>query len=178
MRQKTSIRYFNKCPVRAVWQEKDSAWFYSASDVIGAITGTENARRYWNTLKSRHPELSAKAKQVRMAASDGKKYLTDVLSEGDIEKILMAVPTKYREAFASFAQGHNDPLDEKSKRKAYELYEGRMLDAIEVGTAQGLQQIHAFIFAGLYDFAGKLRTVNISKGGFMFDNCQFIPRIL
>ena len=59
-------------------------------------------------------------------------------------------------------------LDEKSKQKAYELFESGFIDNIEVGTAKGLQQIHGYIFGGLYDFAGQIRTVNIAKGGFAF----------
>ena len=59
-------------------------------------------------------------------------------------------------------------LDEKSKQKAYELFESGFIDNIEVGTAKGLKQIHGYIFGGLYDFAGQVRDVNIAKGGFAF----------
>ena len=52
------------------------------------------------------------------------------------------------------------------------------IDEIEVGTLKGLQQIHGYIFGGLYDFAGQIRTKNISKSGFMFANAEFLPTIL
>ncbi|MCQ2452024.1 MAG: Fic family protein [Oscillospiraceae bacterium] len=68
----------------------------------------------------------------------------------------------------------SDPIDEQSKRNAYELYENSILDATEVGTVKGLQQIHAFLFGGLYDFAGIIRTKNISKGGFVFANSMYL----
>ena len=55
-----------------------------------------------------------------------------------------------------------DPVDEQSQRNAYELYENSILETSEVGTVKGLQQIHAFLFGGLYDFAGQIRTKNIS----------------
>ena len=53
-----------------------------------------------------------------------------------------------------------------------------MLDSIEVGTTKGLKQIHSYLFGGLYDFAGKIRTVNISKGGFTFTPIEFINKTL
>ncbi|MCF0117831.1 MAG: cell filamentation protein Fic, partial [Bacilli bacterium] len=170
---KTSIRYFNNKKVRAVWYEKNAVWFYAASDLVEAITGTENARRYWNTLKSRHVELSTNCRQLKLTSKDGKQYLTDVIDEKTISILLQIVPNKYKKDFLDFIHGLNDPLDEQSKKKAYELYDSSLLNLIEVGTSTGLKQIHSFIFAGLYDFAGKYRTVNISKGGFMFANYLF-----
>ena len=71
----------------------------------------------------------------------------------------------------------SDPIDEQSKKKAYELYENSILQTTEVGTVKGLQQIHAYLFEGLFDFAGKIRTKNISKNGFVFANCMFFEEI-
>ncbi|MFT3952726.1 MAG: Fic family protein [Oscillospiraceae bacterium] len=53
-----------------------------------------------------------------------------------------------------------------------------MFDTIEVGTVKGLQQIHGYLFGGLYDFAGKIRTLNIAKGGFQFAMARFLPETL
>ena len=53
-----------------------------------------------------------------------------------------------------------------------------MLSTLEPGTVRCLQQIHAYIFGGLYDFAGQLRTKNISKGGFAFANALYFSTIL
>ena len=58
------------------------------------------------------------------------------------------------------------------------LFESSLIDNIEVGTVKGLQQIHAYLFGGLYDFAGQIRTVNIAKGGFQFAMAQFLPQTL
>ncbi len=62
----------------------------------------------------------------------------------------------------------DESIDGKSKIKAYALFESSFINSIEVGTARGLQQIHAYLFGGLYDFAGQIRQKNISKGGFQF----------
>lgn len=69
-------------------------------------------------------------------------------------------------------------LDEKSKLKAYELFENGFIDNVEVGTVKGLQQIHSYIFGGLYDFSGQIRKINISKGNFAFANVQFLSDTL
>lgn len=69
-------------------------------------------------------------------------------------------------------------IDELSLQKAFQLFESGEIQHIEIGTTKGLQQIHQYIFDGLYDFAGKIRTLNISKGGFRFANSLYINEIL
>jgi cell filamentation protein len=69
-------------------------------------------------------------------------------------------------------------IDKHSLLKAYQLFESGAIDTIPVGSTEGLQQIHRHLFDGLYDFAGKLRTVNISKGGFRFANSLYLKEIL
>ena len=69
-------------------------------------------------------------------------------------------------------------IDEKSLQKAFQLFESGDLERMEIGTTKGLQQIHKYIFDGLYDFAGKIRDKNISKGGFRFANALYLNEIL
>ena len=177
MKTKTSIRFFNTVPVRARWDEETSSWWYAATDLIAAFTQSRNPRIYWNTLKNRNSELSAFCRQLKITASDGKRYRTDCLNEEGVRQLLFVLPIKNSGNVRDWLNGFSDPIDEQSKRKAYELYENSILDEIVPGTIEGLQQIHAYLFEGLYDFAGRIRDKNISKGGFSFANCTYFEDI-
>ena len=72
----------------------------------------------------------------------------------------------------------NIAIDEKSKLKAYELFDSGHINKIEVGTVKGLQDIHIYLFGGLYDFAGIIRQKNMSKGGFRFASALYLNDIL
>ena len=174
---KTSIRFFNNVAVRARWDDETNSWWYSANDIIAAIVKSKNSRRYWNTFKKRNPELSSFCRQLKLTASDGKKYDSDCLNQKGINTLILLLPNKERKQIQDWITGMSGPIDNQSKLKAYELFESSILDNIEVGTIKGLQQIHAYLFEGLYDFAGQIRTRNISKGGFMFANYLYFEEI-
>ena len=69
-------------------------------------------------------------------------------------------------------------IDEQSKEKAYLLFDSGALSKIEVGTTEGLCQIHKYLFDGLLGFAGQIRKKNISKGNFRFASALYLPEIL
>ncbi len=175
---KTSIRFFEDIPVRAVWDDDTSKWWFCAMDIAEALTKSSNPRSYWNALKRRKNELSTICRQLKLKANDGKSYLTDVVDENGVTLITALIPAKNKENFSRWVKGIGSTLDEKSKQKAYELFENGLIDEIEVGTTKGLQQIHGFIFGGLYDFAGKIRGLNIAKGGFAFAPSMYLKENL
>lgn len=67
-------------------------------------------------------------------------------------------------------------IDEEllSKRRAIELWDKGLINNFEVGTYKGLQEIHAFLFQDIFEFAGKTRDVNLSKGNFRFANLLYL----
>lgn len=164
--------------VRAIWDEENSKWWYSAVDIVSVVTDSNNPRIYWNALKRRHPEMNAFCRQLKIYANDNKQYLSDAIDENGIRKLRFIVRSSINPEFESWINGSLDPLDEQSKRKAYQLYKTNLINEDEVGKTISLQKIHAYLFEGLYDFAGKIRTKTISKGGFVFANGDFLPLTL
>lgn len=178
MEIKTSIRFYNDKPVRACFDYENNVWLYAAIDLIDAIAVTTNPRRYWSDLKRRNGKLFVNCVQLKLTARDGKKYKTDVLNENQINSLLAIMAKTDKENLFNWIKGTNNPLDEKSKQKAYELYDNGLLNDIEVGTSKGLQQIHAYIFGGLYGFAGKIRTKTIMKDNFVFCDARYLNQTL
>lgn len=188
---KISIRFFNDKEVRAVWNEENNKWYFSVLDVIGALRNEsdyEKCRNYWKYLKAKlkkeNNELVSVTTQLKLTAADGKKYLSDALDSDGVIRLAAEFPSKIGAAFIGWFTRADDSVDEKSKQKAYSLFDNSISDAIEVGTVKGIQQIHAYLFGGLYDFAGQIRTVNIAKAGFAFapamylyDNLQIIENM-
>lgn len=175
---KHSIRYFLNKKVRAIWDEENSKWWYSAVDIVFVITDSSNPRIYWNALKRRHPEMNAFCRQLKIYADDNKQYLSDVIDENGIRKLRFIIRSSINPEFEGWINGSLDPIDEQSKRKAYQLYKTNLINEDEVGKTISLKKIHAYLFEGLYDFAGKIRTKTISKGGFVFTNGDFLHETL
>lgn len=177
-----SLRFYNDREIRAIWDDGAKQWLFSVADIVGAVTESANPRKYWSVLKTRlkqsHPELTTKCSQLKIVSSDGKRYLTDCLPQKEIQALLEAIPDRNAMPFLKWFTYSEDTIDGKSRSKAYALFEGGILASMKPGAVQCLQQIHAYLFGGLYDFAGQIRTVNISKGNFTFAPAMFLANSL
>ena len=182
---KISIRFYNDREVRAVWDEENSKWWFSVLDIVGVLNDQDDYqknRNYWKYLKTKlkgeNSEVVSGTNQLKLLAPDGKRRLTDVLDYDGVLLLAKSFPNTRAMRFVEWFTNSDETIDGKSKSKAYALFESSLIDNIEVGTVKGLQQIHAYLFGGLYDFAGQIRTVNIAKGGFQFAMAQFLPQTL
>jgi cell filamentation protein len=178
---KISIRLFDDREVRALWDDENAKWWFSVVDVIGILnqeTDYTKSRNYWKYLKAKlkkeNSEVVSITTQLKFLAPDGKKRLADMLDYEGIILLGKQFPGKKANRFIDWFTYSSESIDGKSKTKAYALFESSFIDSIEVGTAKGLQQIHAYLFGGLYDFAGQIRQKNISKGGFQFAVSRFL----
>jgi len=148
-------------------------------ELVGRIPKTRN---YWKYLKAKlkkeNNELVSATTQLKLLANDGKRYLTDVLDYAGIIALGKEFPGKKANRFIEWFTYSDESIDGKSKTKAYAMFESSFINSIEVGTTKSMQQIHAYLFGGLYDFAGQIRQKNISKGGFQFAVSHFLGNTL
>ena len=184
MEQKISIRFFDDREVRAIWDDENSKWWFSVLDIIGVLRDVddyEKNRNYWKYLKAKlkkENQLGSVTNQFKFTAPDGKKRAADAFDYNGIIHIAKNFPSKEANRFIEWFTYSDETIDGKSKSKAYALFDSSLFDTIEVGTVKGLQQIHGYLFGGLYDFAGQIRTLNIAKGGFRFAPVQFLETTL
>ena len=160
-------------------------WWFSVLDIIAAINEQDDyqkTRNYWKYLKTKlsrgNKELVSVTHQFKLQAPDGKQRLTDMLDGEGIILLAKAIPNSKAMSFLDWFTYSDNTIDGQSRKKAYQLFESDILKTAALGSLKCLQQIHAYLFGGLYDFAGQIRTKNISKGGFTFANCMHFPDTL
>ena len=182
---KKSIRFFNDREVRAVWDDAHNKWWFSVLDIIAAINEQDDyqkTRNYWKYLKTKlrkeNSQLVSATNQLKLKASDGKSYKTDTFDAEGVTLLAKHINNTKATKFLDWFLYSDNTIDGQSKKKAYQLFESGILKTVDSGTIKCLQQIHAYLFGGLYDFAGQIRTKNISKGGFTFANCMHFPETL
>ena len=182
---KISIRFFDDREVRALWDDENAKWWFSVLDIVSVLTNQDDytkTRNYWKYLKAKlkkeNSEVVSVTTQLKLLAPDGKRRLSDVLDYNGIIALGKEFPSKKANRFIQWFTYSDKSIDGKSKTKAYALFESSFIDNLEVGTSKGLQQIHAYLFGGLYDFAGQIRHKNIAKGGFQFALVLFLEKAL
>ena len=183
--QKISIRFYNDREVRAIWDDAAAKWWFSVLDIVAAINREPDyakARNYWKWLKAKlrreGSQLVSVTTQLKLNAPDGKWRMSDVLDADGVIALAKKIPNERAAAFLDWFLYSDNTIDGQSKKKAYTLFESGLLKDLEPGSVKCLQQIHAYLFGGLYDFAGQIRTKNISKGGFTFANARHFPATL
>lgn len=182
---KKSIRFFNDREVRAVWDDENNCWWFSATDVVRAINDEPDynkAGNYWRWLKRKLKQEGIQfvsgTHKLKIVAADGKRYNSDALSAEDIVLLAKHYPNNRASKFLDWFTYSDNTIDGQSRKKAYTLFESGLLNSLEPGSMKCLQQIHAYLFGGLYEFAGQIRNKNISKGGFTFANCLHFSTII
>jgi prophage antirepressor-like protein len=114
---KSQIQLFEEKKVRTIWDEEREEWYFSVTDVIEVLTGTDRPRKYWNDLKKKlkveGSELSEKIGQLKMKAPDGKMRLTDVANTDQLFRLIQSIPSPKAEPFKLWiAQVAKERLDQ------------------------------------------------------------------
>lgn len=113
----SNIKLFNGKEVRTEWDEDKGDWYFSVVDVVGVLTDSTDARKYWNKLKQRlkeeGSELVTFCHQLKLQSADGKKYATDVLDTKGVLRLVQSIPSPKAEPFKVWlAQVGSDRVDE------------------------------------------------------------------
>ena len=182
---KKSIRFFNDREVRAVWDEEHSKWWFSATDIVRAINDEDDytkAGNYWRWLKKKLAnegiQLVSVTHDFKFLAPDGKQRVADALDADCVQTLAKNYPNNRARNFLDWFVYSDSSIDGQSKKKAYALIESGLLDSMEPGTVKCLQQIHAYLFGGLYDFAGQIRQKTIWKDGTLFCRAEYLMKNL
>ena len=182
MSTKQSIRFYKDRKVRAIWNDEQNKWFFSIVDIVAAITESPRPRVYWGTVKNRqktqYGELYSKCIQLKLLSVDGKRYATDCFAQEDIIEVVKTLPAKNTTAFLDWFTYSDNTIDGQSRKKAYTFWESNIINEDEIGSVKALQKIHAYIFGGLYDFAGQIRTKTIWKDGTLFCRAEYLKESL
>lgn len=180
-----SIRFFNDREVRAVWDEEHNKWWFSATDIVRAINDEDDykkCRNYWKYLKGKMAkediQLVSITNHFKFLAPDGKQRAADALDADCVQTLAKNYPNNRARKFLDWFVYSDNSIDGQSKKKAYTLLESGLLDTLEPGTIKCLQQIHAYLFGGLYDFAGQIRTKTIWKDGTLFCRAEYLMKNL
>lgn len=154
-------------------------------DIVGVLNEEPNynkTRNYWKYLKTKlkkeNSQLVSATTQLKLTAADGKRYNTDTLDSIGVIELAKQFPNNRAMPFLDWFLYSETSIDGQSKKKAYALFESNLINEFETGTTKGLQQVHAYLFGGLYDFAGQIREKSISKGGYSFVYAQHLKSTL
>jgi prophage antirepressor-like protein len=102
-KKQDSIVLFQESGVRRVWDEEKEQWYFSVVDVVQVLTESKSPRKYWSVLKTRlkkeGSELTTKCSQLKMKASDGKMYKTDVFVTENLLRLIQSIPSPKAEPF-------------------------------------------------------------------------------
>jgi prophage antirepressor-like protein len=117
MGKKDNIQLFEEKKVRTAWDEENEEWYFSIVDVVDVLTDSPNPRKYWSVLKTRlkkeGSELTTICSQLKMVSSDGKKYMTDVVSTQQLFRLIQSIPSPKAEPFKLWiAQVAKERLDQ------------------------------------------------------------------
>ena len=103
MVKSTKIAIFKGTKIRRHWDEEKEKWYFSVVDVVEVLAHTPRPRKYWDDLKRKlkveGSQLSEKIGQLKMQASDGKYYLTDVADTETMFRIIQSIPSPNAEPF-------------------------------------------------------------------------------
>ena len=154
MEKQNTIKVFEEKQVRTVWDAELENWFFSIIDVIAALTGTDRPRKYWSDLKTKllkeGSQLSDKIGQLKLPASDGKSYRTDVADTEELFRLIQSIPSPKAEPFKLWLAEVASASMERTELLHHHPYRPAILQQQHVQSSANSFQVHG-IHARLND---------------------------
>ena len=144
-----AIRYLNNVKVRAVYDYESYSWWYSAMDVMKALTSSDNSRRYWNTFKVRHFYNFFLYKKLKVRSNDLKMYKSDVLKEEGIALLVKLLPKNHIISYDNVYNEIHISFDEFISNRCNHLYDMLMIDPSLIYCYEAVLQIQCYLFDSL-----------------------------
>ena len=136
MTKKEAIKIFEEKKVRTVWDDETEEWFFSVVDVVAILTDSPNPSNYWKVLKHRlrkeGNESVTNCNQLKLKASDGKYYNTDVVDVEGMFRIIQSIPSKNVESIKGWlAKLGSERIDEVfdpslAAQRAIDIYRAKV----------------------------------------------------
>ena len=146
---KKSIRFFNDREVRAVWDDERNKWWFSVLDIIAAINEQDDyqkTRNYWKYLKTKlkkeNSQLVSATNQLKLKASDGKSYKTDMFDAEGVTLLAKHINNTKATNFLDWFLYSDNTIDGQSKKKAYQLFESGILQTAELRSINTLYNMN------------------------------------
>ena len=140
---KKSIRFFNDREVRAVWDEEQNCWWFSATDIVRAINNEPDytkAGNYWRwlkgKLKQKDIELVSATHSFKFEVPDGKLRVAEVLNSESVVLLAKNYPNNRANDFLGWFTYSDNSIDGQSKKNAYQFFESGILQTIMVDSVK------------------------------------------
>ena len=137
---KLSVRFYNNHEVRAVWDEKNAKWWFSANDIVIAVNNESDykkAANYWRWLKKRFEtkniQLVSISHDFKFESPDGKKRAADALDYDAVLTLAKNYPGGRAADFIDWFTYSDNSIDGQSRKKAYALFDSNIIDERDIG---------------------------------------------
>lgn len=169
--ENTFIKYFDNKPIRGIYDYSNNTGYFSATDIIDILVVTKNSRKYWNTLKSRKPDLTHISKSIKLKSHDEKHYICDGLDIDGVKTLLSHFDYPYcgqllhflKTFFHKHIENEEDELIDVIKEYSYALDILDRYDHQQLDKPKGSLSVYALTYEDAIKIINKMKYCGSSS---------------